>query len=257
MQTAERTSSSDASENVIFQRHLVAYQEASRLISGKVLEVGSGMGYGIQILAPKSAQYVAIDKYKTDISEQAKLNNNIEFFQLEIPPLTGFQDNSFDYVVTFQVIEHIQNDDFFVQEIHRVLKPHGKLILTTPNIKMSLTRNPWHVREYTIGELKTLQEKYFSQVSIKGIFGNQKVMDYYNKNKKAVNRITRFDIFNLQYRLPRQLLQIPYDILNRLNRKRLLNKSTQLVNDISVNDYSIDEATDNCFDLFSIAVKKT
>ena len=255
IQTAERTTVSDASENVIFQRHLIAYREASLLISGKVLEIGCGTGYGIRILAPKSEQYVAVDKYKTDISEEVKRNNKIEFFQLEVPPLTHFSDNTFDYVVTFQVIEHIKNDDLFVKEIHRVLKPQGKLILTTPNIKMSLTRNPWHVREYTIDQLSRLQANYFSQVSIKGIFGNEKVMNYYEQNKKAVEKITRFDIFNLQYRLPRQFLQVPYDILNRLNRKRLLNQSTKLVNDISASDYFIGNATESCMDLFSIAIK--
>ena len=60
---------------------------------------------------------------------------------MNVPPLK-FDDNSIDFVVTFQVIEHIKDDEKFVQEIHRVLKPGGKLILTTPNILMSLSRNP-------------------------------------------------------------------------------------------------------------------
>ena len=49
-------------------------------------------------------------------------------------------------VVTFQVIEHIKNDHLFIQEIKRVLKQDGLFIMTTPNRKMSLTRNPWHVQ---------------------------------------------------------------------------------------------------------------
>ena len=60
---------------------------------------------------------------------------------------------------------------------------------------------------------------------------------------------------NLQYRLPRQLLQIPYDILNRINRKKLLKNNTSLVEEIAMTDYYIDEATDDCFDLFFIAQK--
>ena len=136
-----------------------------------------------------------------------------------------FRSNSFDFVITFQVIEHIINDEDFVREIHRVLKKGGKLILTTPNKKMSITRNPWHIREYTIEELQVLLKKYFAAVDANGVFGNEKIMEYYRKNKESVARITRFDIFDLQHRLPRQLLQIPYDILNRLNRKKLLNKN--------------------------------
>jgi hypothetical protein len=81
-------------------------------------------------------------------------------------------------------------------------------------------------------------------------------MDYYIKNKASVKRITRFDVFNLQYRLPRQLLQIPYDILNRLNRKKLLKSNTELVTGITHEDYNIREADDSCFDLFFIAEKE-
>ena len=51
IQTAERSSKKDPSENVIFQRHLIAYKEAAKLIDGTVLELGSGEGYGIFELA--------------------------------------------------------------------------------------------------------------------------------------------------------------------------------------------------------------
>ena len=50
---------------------------------------------------------------------------------MEIPPLHNIESNSIDYVVTFQVIEHIQDDNYFLEEIYRVLKPGGKLLLTT------------------------------------------------------------------------------------------------------------------------------
>ena len=79
LQTAERSSHDDPSENVVFQRHLVAYKEASKLISGGVvLEIGSGEGYGIEELASKSDSYIAIDKYQSNISEDLKKSNNID-----------------------------------------------------------------------------------------------------------------------------------------------------------------------------------
>ena len=120
---------------------------------------------------------------------------------------------------------------------------------------MSLTRNPWHVREYTVQELEQLLLRYFKEVQKLGVFGNKAIMDYYDKNKAAVKRITRFDIFDLQHRMPRRLLQIPYDILNRLNRKRLLSSNTELVTGITHKDYNIRDADDQCFDLFFIAEK--
>lgn len=252
LQTAERVSHEDMSDNYVFQRSLLAYLEAAKIVSGDVLEIGAGEGYGIKHIAPKAKNYLTLDKHPVHIDPEY---TNVSFRQMNIPPLAGIEDNSFDFVVSFQVIEHIEEDDKYVSEIHRVLRPGGQFIVTTPNKKMSITRNPWHVREYTIEELKTLLEVNFGQVEAKGVFGNNKIMDYYNKNKESVRKITRFDILDLQHRLPRQILQIPYDILNRMNRKKLLNQNNNLVSDIHYEDYSIDTAKEGCFDLFYIATK--
>ena len=123
--------------------------------------------------------------------------------------------------------------------------------MTTPNKKMSLTRNPWHIREYTIEELKTLLSADFGSVDARGVFGNDEVMKYYEENKKSVKKITRFDILNLQYNMPRWMLQIPYDILNRMNRNKLSDKGV----DIKMEDYSVTPAKEGCIDLFYLAEK--
>lgn len=253
MQTAERVSQKDLSDNFVFQRSLLAYVEASKLVSGNVLEIGTGSGYGVELIASHTTKFTTIDKFETDV----ELPVNVEFIKMNVPPLSGIADNTFDFVITFQVIEHIENDSEFVKEIYRVLKNGGKLIVSTPNKKMSLTRNPWHIREYTITELEQLLLKSFQSVQKLGVLGNKKIMDYYQINKESVRKITRFDIFNLQYRLPRQLLQIPYDIANRMNRKKILKENTSLVSDIKMEDYYIAPPTDECFDLFYIAQKKS
>jgi len=257
IQTAERVSQKDQSDNYVFQRSLLAYLEAGKLVSGRVLEIGTGSGYGVEIIAPHAEAFVTVDKYRQSEAERelAGQKENITFMQMTVPPLKDIPSNSFDFVITFQVIEHIPEDDFFLKEIHRVLKTGGKLILTTPNRKMSLTRNPWHVREYSIEELERLLVHRFTNVQPLGVFGNAAILDYYERNKQAVKKITRFDIFNLQHRLPRQLLQIPYDLLNRLNRRKLLLNNKELVTGITHEDYHIQAADDSCFDLFFIAEK--
>jgi SAM-dependent methyltransferase len=249
IQTAERSSAQDASENPIYQRHIIAYQEAARRISGQVLEIGCGEGYGIQYLAASATGYLGIDKFPT---HQPHLPAHVHIRQLEVPPFTAIADNSFDFAVSFQVIEHIENDLLFLQEIRRVLKPGGQLLLTTPNRLMSLSRNPWHVREYTPNEMRTLLERVFPQVELNAVYGNDKVMRYYEQNKASVKKFTRFDIFNLQYKLPRRLLQIPYDIANRMNRRMLKKQDNQLVSDIVAADYFIAPVQDNCLDYFAI-----
>ena len=47
---------------------------------------------------------------------------------------------------------------------------------------------------------------FFSDTKVMGVFGNEKVMKYY-KNRDSIQKITRFDIFNLQYKLPRWMLR--------------------------------------------------
>lgn len=251
MQTAERSSGYDPSENVIFNRCLFAYEAAAAYVGGSLIELGSGEGYGIKVLSPLVSRYLAIDKFETELPSSSV----VEFRKMILPSLQGIEDNSFDFAVTFQVIEHIRDDSMFVQEIHRVLKPGGKLFVSTPNKLMSLTRNPWHIREYTIAELKSLLGNVFQHVEMKGVYGNRKILEYHEQNKASVKRFTRLDVFNLQYRLPRQMLQVPYDILNRLNRRRLLKGNNKLVDTASVNDFYLENATDNCFDLFAIATK--
>lgn len=255
-QTAERHSAKVVTDNVLHQRHMIAYHEAAQLISGNVLEVGCGEGYGMELLAPKADKYLAIDKYNTPIDPNLPDFNKITFKQMNVPPFEEIEDASFDYIVSFQVIEHIEDDEFFSRELYRVLKPNGKLIITTPNIKMSLTRNPWHIREYTPEGLFSLLDGIFDQVDMKGIFGNDKVMEYYDANKKSVEKITRFDILNLQYKLPRSILQIPYDILNRMNRNKLHKNNNSVSASVKMNDYFLDQANNQCLDLFMIAQKK-
>ena len=255
LQTAERSSHLDPSENVMYQRHLIAYKEAAKIVSGTVLEVGSGEGYGIMELAPITEKYIAVDKYDTHISDELKGENDITFIQTEVPPLKGIDDDSVDFVVTFQVIEHIQNDELFLKEIKRVLKTGGKLIMTTPNIKMSLTRNPWHIREYNPEQMGNIVKSAFENFELKGIFGNEKVMDYYQKNKESVAKITRWDILNMQYWMPGWLLQIPYDILNRFNRHSLQDNNGEIVNTVEYTDYKIEESNNECLDHFVVATK--
>ena len=251
MHTAERVSKSDRSDNYVFQRSILAYHEAARRVSGKVLEVGTGMGYGVEVVAPKASHFTTIDKSR---AYEALLPANTEFRQMEVPPL-GFVDEQFDYVISFQVIEHIKRDRDFVREVSRVLRKGGEFIVSTPNAPMSLTRNPWHVREYTAQELYALLKEFFSEVECLGVSGNGKVMEYYEQNRKGVERITRFDVLDLQHRLPRWMLQIPYDVLNRINRRRLLEQNTDLTCSITMQDYSIGAVNDNCFDLFFIVRK--
>ncbi len=254
MQSAERVSQNDASDNYVYQRSILAYYKAAEMVSGSVLEIGTGSGYGIAVIAPQAERFLTIDK-SVPAPELLAGRDNVEFRQMNIPPLTGIPSESFDYVISFQVIEHIRRDKAAIEELHRVLRPGGKLIISTPNRLMSLTRNPWHVREYTADEFSRLMGGIFSKVEALGVFGNDKVAEYYRKNRESVHAIMKYDILRLQKWLPRWILKIPYDIMNRRNRHKLLKGNTSLTSSITMDDYRLAPAADSCYDLYYIATK--
>lgn len=252
--TTEIASDKIPSDNVIHQRLLSAYHLAKPFIKGDLLELGCGEGRGVELLAPIADSYIGIDKIKSVIDNLKNKYPDFQFMNGVFPPFP-FEDNSFDTIVTFQVIEHVKDDEGFIKEIYRVLKPGGKALITTPNIKMTLSRNPWHEREYTGDELTALGKKYFDQVEMKGVAGDDKVLEYHERNRASVQKIMRFDIFDLQHKLPASLLRVPYDLLNRMNRNKLKETDDELVKSINFNNFKLQDQSEQNLDLFCLLTK--
>lgn len=253
--TTEITSEEITSDNPIHQRLFKAYVVAEKYVKGDVLEVGCGEGRGIHLLMPHARSFTAVDKIKPVVDRLQEMHPAARIISMNIPPLSGLADNAYDLVVSFQVIEHIKDDRLFLKEIHRVLRPGGIALLTTPNRRLTLTRNPWHVREYLPEELEAIAKGIFTDVTVKGITGNNKVMKYYEENKKSVKRFMRWDVLNLQHRLPAAFLRVPYEILNRWNRNKLQSTGNELVRSIRHEDYLVTDDPTQALDLFVIAKK--
>lgn len=253
--TTEIASDVITSDNPIHQRLRKAYYLSQEYISGNVLEIGCGEGRGVELIAPKAESFTGVDKIAQVIENLKRKHPEGDFIQMVIPPFAELKDNTYDVVVSFQVIEHIKKDLEYLKEIHRVLKPGGKALITTPNIKMSLSRNPWHIREYTADELTKLAQKVFPKVEMLGITGNEKVMAYHEENRQSVNKMMKWDVFNLQYHLPAFILKFPYEILNRMNRNKLKACNDGLVSEIHHSDYVLSKDPDTSLDLFCVMEK--
>lgn len=255
--STEVTSSKIKSDNPVHQRLLFGYFSAKDYIQGDVLEIGCGIGRGLEIVVKKSRSYTGIDKNKKLIKEQIQKFPENSFIHGKVPPLIEIDNKSFDTVISFHVIEHIQKDLLFIEEIYRVLRPNGILIISTPNKKKTNIKNPWHIREYTPEELLTLFTKdQFKCIAKKGINGNEKATKYFEMNSTFTKKFIQIDFLNIRNHLPPFIHKIIYEFFNRINRLILMKKNPELCTSINNSDFILSENTENCLDLFYIFQKK-
>lgn len=73
---------------------------------------------------------------------------------------------SFDVVISVEVLEHVEADDQFVSEVSRVLRPGGAFFMTTPNGDWVANKNPDHKRHYTKADLTLLLKRHFDEVGV-------------------------------------------------------------------------------------------
>jgi 2-polyprenyl-3-methyl-5-hydroxy-6-metoxy-1,4-benzoquinol methylase len=137
--------------------HYARYVWAAAQVHGEVLDVACGTGYGSRLLA-RSARVSGVDRDREAV-DKARSRIAGTFLVAEVPPIP-FASEAFDFVVSFETIEHIPDDVAFIRELRRVLRPGGTLLISTPNGDISaptgVPLNRWHVREYTLASLTTL-----------------------------------------------------------------------------------------------------
>ncbi|MGH4017623.1 MAG: methyltransferase domain-containing protein, partial [Pseudonocardiaceae bacterium] len=159
--TGERTVPGIPEENYWFRRHEAAYLHlAPHCAQAVVLDAGCGEGYGAALLASTAWRVVALD-YDRNTAEHVKrrypglgtVRGNVAALPLA--------SSSLDVVSCLQVIEHLWDQPGFLAECARVLRPGGRLLVSTPNrLTFSPGRdtplNPFHTRELTAAELTEL-----------------------------------------------------------------------------------------------------
>ena len=257
MSTHERAN--DASfNNVTYQRCQFAYEYAQPYIQGKkVLDVGCGLAFGTSYMANHASEITGMDYDAITIRANRKnyqSQRNIAFIEGRIPPL-NFPDETFEVITSFQFIEHIHKRKEFIKEAHRVLKKGGVLLLSTPNSKMSLARNPFHVHEYTFKEMKNEVTSIFRDFDLVGLNGNEKVNKYYHENGKWVHKILKWDVLGLHKIIPAKLLMMPYNLVTNRMRSKLMQQVSE-TSDINTKDFFLEKKNlDASWDIYLIARK--
>ena len=145
--------------------HLTRYLTAKKFIQGKtVLDIACGEGYGSYLMkkwGAKTVQGVDIDQATIDKATDMFREEGLQYLCHTAEELP-FNDYSFDVIVSFETIEHLDSADKFLHEIKRVLKPGGIVLLSCPNdyyyYENAPIDNPFHKRKYHFYEFKEFTE---------------------------------------------------------------------------------------------------
>jgi len=123
--------------NKIHETHHQRFVESVRYLGlkngDKVLNVWSRTGSAIPFLKNKNQD---IELYNLEVSPQmirrAKEKFPEEWFEMTDLSKINFPDNHFDHILSLETLEHCPKPSVFIKELSRLLKPGGKLVLSTP-----------------------------------------------------------------------------------------------------------------------------
>ncbi len=168
-QSVERADPEEMAGSLMESEHRSRYLWAAQLAEGRsVLDAGCGTGYGTEILAALGAENVVGIDISPEAIEYARSSFegvSSKFSLGDIYELP-FEDDTFELVVCFEVIEHVEEQQRAIGELHRVLRASGVLAISSPNRGVYPPGNPYHIHEYQPDELKQALAGEFSHVRL-------------------------------------------------------------------------------------------
>ena len=160
----------DETEPGIVALHLKRYEFARPYCAGRqVLDAGCGVGYGTAFLAEAARRVVGIDRSEEAIAyaRTRYARPNVEFEVGDLLALPG-PDDAFDAVCSFETIEHLADQDTFLGQVRRVLRPGGAFLVSTPRAEATTDapENPFHERELSADDFERLLRTTFGEVEL-------------------------------------------------------------------------------------------
>ena len=157
---------------------LSRYKFCAKMLEGKkvVMEIGSGDGFGLPIIAQAAKKVYAVDWDKRLLegnAQRLKHLQNVEYLHVDLNKSSP--DVAVDGAFLIDVIEHLEpeKEKVFLNNIVKCLKPEGVLIIGTPNITASEHATPrsrvQHINLKSSKSLRELMERYFENVFMFGM----------------------------------------------------------------------------------------
>jgi 2-polyprenyl-6-hydroxyphenyl methylase/3-demethylubiquinone-9 3-methyltransferase len=138
-----------------FDIHKISTKNTNPLANLDIIDIGCGGGLVTIPICELGANVTAIDANKHNIeasSEQAKkLNLKINFVNSTVEEYINISPkNLYDVVLCLEVVEHVANQEEFIQNLLKLIKPNGILILSTINRTMKSYAQAIIIAEYTL-----------------------------------------------------------------------------------------------------------
>ncbi len=168
------------------------YEEIFPAIKGDILEIGSGIGtYSEKIICDFPNSEIALSDFSQTYVKnlEKRFDKNITFYKLDLNLKSDYDKigyEKFDTIVGVNVLDNVENDEFALQQLYKMLKKNGMLVLLLPAHKSlfsQLDRNIGRLRRYSKTELKSKISKtdfeivkmfYFNAIGIIGWYLNGK-----------------------------------------------------------------------------------
>jgi 2-polyprenyl-3-methyl-5-hydroxy-6-metoxy-1,4-benzoquinol methylase len=238
---------------VDMQRHLAAYRWVAPRAAGRsVLDAGCGEGYGAALVAEGARRVVGADRAEPIATAQSRYRRpNLAFRVANLERLAELGER-FELVVSFQVIEHLPDPVGFLRGLLACTVPGGEIVVTTPNRLMSVSENPYHLREWTAEELLALATPVLPGARMLGVHASERVRAYERLRGEQVQRILRLDPFGLRNLLPEVVVKGVFPRLARLVRRRV--QGAGALPSVGPDDFSVaDDDLAHVLDLVLVA----
>jgi SAM-dependent methyltransferase len=155
----------------------------------KVLDVGGRrsnytIGLGGEIIIsdlPRETEVQhALDLGTTEEmrSKVMRKRSNIRDYIWDDMTKTKIPEHAFDVVVAVEVLEHVEEDEAFVRNVARVLRPGGAFVMTTPNGDFLRVPYADHKRHYERAQLAGLLDRYFSSSDVHYAVNHSKLINF-------------------------------------------------------------------------------
>ena len=169
----------------ILTRSKARYYFVAQHLSGAILDVGCGRGYGFGIMQSYGRLQVGID-VSYNFLHDAQMREPDRLLALASGDRLPFAEHSFDSIISFEVIEHIKDDVAFLRDLRRLARDNAFIAISTPNKLISsrnvdIPLNPFHVREYVAEEFYRLLRQEFSSVTVYGQHDNVRAVAWTNR----------------------------------------------------------------------------